>query len=338
MQWSKLLNQKWKVIFLILLISLMTAYFYYYPPIPTTCSLPEREQLVIFSGRRYQAPLKPIDTLFILDPDKGATWRWVCSEVTKWDMAWLPEQQMLSLFAEGGMLTKYRLSPRGSFSQGQSISGIFGEHSWAPDGEKIVYTSSESPGGNIELFIQDISSAESQRLTYQPTDDRSPSWAPNGKEIVFQAFEQDTQTFSLYKINADGSELTRLTDQISGDNWQPKWSPDGTRIAFLHSNQTERAPSLWVMNADGGELRTVFNPQPSESNTFAGGVSSFSWSPDSKQLIFASGHEGPCSTFRLDAETTSCGKRVYIVNVDGSDLKKIINRPQSRYYDFVWIR
>lgn len=338
MQWSKLLNLRWKFISLILLIVSVAAYFLYYPPIPTTCSLPEREKIVIYSGRRYQNPIKPIDTLFLLDPEKGTIWRWVCTEVTGWDIAWIPAQQILSLYTDEGMLTTYQLSPSGDFSKSQLISDVYGEHTWAPEGEKIVYASPESPGGNIELYLHDVDNSESQRLTFQPTNDNSPSWAPNGKEIVFESYERDTQSFSLHKINADGSELTPLADQIGGDNWEPKWSPDGTKIAFLHSNLRDKAPSLWVMNTDGGEMRVAFKPRATESNTFAGGVSSFSWSPDSKQLVFASGHEGPCSSFSLDAETTSCGKRIYIVNVDGSGLKKITNRPQPHYCDFIWIR
>lgn len=335
---SKLAIQKWKFIFLVPFVLLIATYFYFISPIPTICSLPEGENLIILSGRKFQTPLRPIDSLFILDPDTGTVWQWGCSQVTQRDVAWVSQQKMLSLFTEDGMLTIYQLLPNGTFSQIQPVSDVYGKHSWASDGEKIVYTSPESPGANTELYILNISNAEVSRLTFLKTDENSPNWAPNGKEIVFESYDQDAQTFSLYKINQDGSGLTHLTEQISGNNRLPKWSPDGTKIAFLHTTVAEEAPSIWVIDADGGELSTVFNAPSNEHNAFIGGVRNFAWSPDSKQLVFASGHEGPCKAISLDAKTVSCNEHIYIINIENSDLIKLNNRPLYRHYDLMWIR
>lgn len=339
MNWLKLSNRKLTIV-IVLSVVLVTGYFYLYPPISTICSLPERDHLLVISGRKYLSPFKPTDTLFIVDPANGTTWQWGCSEVTAFEIAWIPQLQILSLYTEGGMFTTYHLTSANNFSRRQTASNIYGEHSWSPDGKQIVFTTSppESSGQNIELFVRDISNVESLQLTNLSANVGHPSWSPNGKEIVFESYDRVSTTFRLYKINVDGSGLTQLAEQMEINNRWPKWSPDGDKIAFLHANDVNQSFSLWIMNADGTEPKLIFAPPPGESKSLAAGVRSFSWAPDGNQLVFASGHEGSCTTVSLDAISTTCDEYLYKVNVDGSNLTKLTSRPQLRYYDIVWIR
>jgi TolB protein len=81
-------------------------------------------------------------------------------------------------------------------------------------------------------------------------------------------------------------------------------------IAFLRRHGTEDAPrgELVVVNSDGSSERTVSTPEGYD-------VESFSWSPDGRQLVFAA---RPPEDYR---------RVLYVVNVDGSGLRKLRQTP-----------
>src|SRR5438132_412449 len=85
----------------------------------------------------------------------------------------------------------------------------------------------------------------------------------------------DKQT-SLYIMRSPESQPTILagfSGTIAEATGQVAWSPDGTRIAF---NTCENGScDLYVIHVDGTQQRKL-----------AANIADFSWSPDSRQLIF----------------------------------------------------
>ena len=79
----------------------------------------------------------------------------------------------------------------------------------------------------------------------------------------------------------DGTEQVRLTSTPESGERMPRWSPDNRYLAFLTSRGDEAHKKLgaqvWLLNRLGGEAQELTN--------VAGGVSDFSWSPDSKRLL-----------------------------------------------------
>jgi dipeptidyl aminopeptidase/acylaminoacyl peptidase len=112
--------------------------------------------------------------------------------------------------------------------------------------------------------------------------------SPDGRSIVIVTDRADwDQSFFrtdlwLYRDNGRaGGTLSQLTQ--SGRNSAPRWSPDGRWVAFLceRSVGSAEAPvtQLCLISPSGGEAFPV--TQGDEE------VHSFSWSPDSRTLYFA---------------------------------------------------
>ena len=86
---------------------------------------------------------------------------------------------------------------------------------------------------NADLFLVDVASGASRRLTTNKASDTSPAWSPDGKRLAFVSKRDGDKAARICtSCPLDGGEPERLTDMpLSVSN--PKWFPDGTRIAFV---------------------------------------------------------------------------------------------------------
>ncbi|MGI9140235.1 MAG: hypothetical protein ACR2GJ_03895 [Gemmatimonadaceae bacterium] len=151
---------------------------------------------------------------------------------------------------------------------------------WSPDGRKILFLServTDSKGaGTYEIFVMNSDGSGVTRLTTNDVLETSPSWSPDGTKILYAT----TGTRSkIFVMNVDGSNVVQLTNNDWADSL-PRWSPDGSRIAFLGS------PPGWSW---------IFTMAPDGSNPVrvptqvVGGIHSYSWAPDSKNVVYEYG-------------------------------------------------
>ena len=185
---------------------------------------------------------------------------------------------------------------------------------FSPDGESAVYVVShieqkDPDKGRTEdkefttLYLVDIASGQSRKMTSGKYRDASPAWSPDGKTIAFVSTRDDTP--QIYLLPVDGGEAQQLTEMKQGAS-NPAWSPDGTKIAFSAGidwgdNRPDRSKdpytvkrnvwrfdnigdldlavnNLYVVDVDGGDPK-----QLTDTPTLASG---FRWSLDGDMLLF----------------------------------------------------
>jgi len=130
--------------------------------------------------------------------------------------------------------------PRGAMNVEPAIS---------PDGTKMVFSSDK--GGRPMIYLKNLLTGKTRRLTHAGVYNSSPAWSPDGKKITFAGWEKDH--FDVFVMNADGSNLERLTTakKTNGkmsNNEYPSFSPDGRFILFA-SNRTMNY-QLYIVNID----------------------------------------------------------------------------------------
>jgi dipeptidyl aminopeptidase/acylaminoacyl peptidase len=147
-------------------------------------------------------------------------------------------------------------------------------------------------------------------MTAPPRVPPTPTPLPPSTRGPLIAFVMDRDADKqIYVMNADGSGAKRLTNR-PGELWHPVWSPDGNKIAF--ASETEQSLNdLYVMNRDGSSIRRITSFRKEELGG-AGGVLRSTWSPDGNRIAFSADTSGPTMATYL-----------YIVNMDGSGLKRI---------------
>lgn len=167
--------------------------------------------------------------------------------------------------------------------------------------------SSLAPRG-WDLYLLEIDSGRTRRLTDHPSLDFNAAFAPSGDRLAFVS-ERDGHA-ELYTIRTDGEGegLTRLTHEFALND-HPVWSPDGRRIAFSSTREPATEPgrawnAVYVMSADGGAAKRL---TPADAADF-----SPAWSPSGDLIAVASG----------DGQTGQAD--LVVMGPDGSDRRQVI--------------
>jgi dipeptidyl aminopeptidase/acylaminoacyl peptidase len=211
---------------------------------------------------------------------------------------------------------------QGLVSSDLSRFRFVGDAVLSPDGHRIAYTVIlyDRPGRpSPQLWIMDLGTQKPIRIGGEKDVAGDARWSPDGKWLAFQG--RVGEKHGLLLARPDGSEVTTLVEKVEGTNsplpgggQDVTWSPDGKQIAFISSTPDERAAEAsgdpmvitrYLYKPDAGEGMTRFNDNQ-RLHIFAVDVASkqvrqltqgiydehsIDWSPNGKEILFASNHE-----------------------------------------------
>lgn len=113
----------------------------------------------------------------------------------------------------------------------------------SPDGKRAVYSvqewSIEKNKPAASLWITDVTTGKTRRLTFQPGSDSSPAWSWDGTRVAFVTKRGDDEASALYVIEVAGGEAEKILELPYGVR-APKWLPGDQAIVFA----TQVIPTL----------------------------------------------------------------------------------------------
>jgi TolB protein len=149
--------------------------------------------------------------------------------------------------------------------------------SLSPDGNQIAFASRRN--GYWDLYLLDLTTGNSSRLTDTMDYEASPSWSPDGQWLVYETYHNGSLDIEILAVG-DPEQRQILTDGQFADH-SPVWSPLGRQIAFV-SNQSGE-DEIWIADLDKfGEDRFS-----NISNNRSVNESHPSWDPGGKLIAWA---------------------------------------------------
>jgi len=134
---------------------------------------------------------------------------------------------------------------------------------FTPDGQRVIMSLQQA--GNSNLFVMDLRSKATTRLTDTPAIDTAPCYSPDGSRICFESDRGGRP--QIYVMAASGGPAQRISFGEGGSYSTPVWSPRGDLIAF--TKQSQGSFSIGVMGVDGKGERILTEGYHNEGPTFA---------------------------------------------------------------------
>lgn len=133
--------------------------------------------------------------------------------------------------------------------------GYNGRATWSPDSKQISYISDRD--GNNEIYLYDILSRSTRRLTSNTSNEKYMAWSPDGSRLAFTTqyyVEGEPDRNDVFILNLTIGEIRKITNNPYDDG-EITWSPNPDRIAF-HSKR-DSVHHIYTMKVDGTDVIQV---------------------------------------------------------------------------------
>ncbi|MCU1234869.1 MAG: serine/threonine protein kinase [Candidatus Solibacter sp.] len=135
-----------------------------------------------------------------------------------------------------------------------NTNGLNGFPAISRDGNLLAFASDRSEAGNLDIWIQQIGSRDSIRLTTDEADDSEPTISPDGTRV---AWRSERNGGGIYVVPSMGGEAALLAPGGRG----PRFSPDGHWIAYWAGRESQGllpgTSRVFVIESGGGQPRQL---------------------------------------------------------------------------------
>ena len=114
---------------------------------------------------------------------------------------------------------------------------------WAPDGKRLAYVSFFN--GRPEIYIQNILTRETQKISGFKGLNGAPSWSPDGRRLALTLSKDGNP--EIYVIDLKTKKFTRITRHYAIDT-EAVWTPDGNSLIF--TSDRGGSPQLYRVELD----------------------------------------------------------------------------------------
>jgi Tol biopolymer transport system component len=157
---------------------------------------------------------------------------------------------------------------------------LYGETIMSPDRTRVAVIKNDLPNESADLFVLDIASGASTRLTTSARTEfvMSPVWSPDGSRIAYVTILKGQEGIYVRPSNGQGNPELLFKNPGAFLNLSD-WSSDGKYLAYAFSDMT--GGTLYTLPLEGGGERKPTQIAHSDLRMFAP-----KFSPDGRFLSY----------------------------------------------------
>ncbi len=220
------------------------------------------------------------------------------------------------------------------------------------DGKRVAYTvtmySLPDNRGSSRIWLADMATGQTRRLTEGPGSDRQPRWSPDGAMLAFVSTRQGgSQLWVLPVAGGEARKVTSLAEGVSDPVWLPdglgllvtadlKWPAEQeidrrneqyptearlwTDLFYRHWNEWRagRRQHLLLVSLADGRVKDLVPADRDVPTIATSGDGDVSVAPDGREIAVAIHNDPVADNTNVD---------VYAVNADGSGLRALTTAP-----------
>lgn len=228
----------------------------------------------------------------------------------------------VALVASGCASTHHVQHPR--VRQLNRDLGAYRDPAWSPDGRWLAYARAdvawtEEKAWTYEIYVMDLQTGETERLTDNQTEDRHPSWSPDGRWLAFQKEIDPVGGPGVWLMGTDGSQ-TRSFSPCSNCR-APVWSPDREELLVIARSPEDTRNHLRILEVTSGVHREIASGQ---ELYFA------VWHPDGDRIAYVEWVGRSSQIVIMDVN----GGRGRTITIEGAWIKGLSWSPSGSYLTF----
>jgi len=166
---------------------------------------------------------------------------------------------------------------------------------WSPDGRYIAFARFSGTERTI-LVIPSIGGSERRLFSTNSAQwfgwGGRIDWSADGKYIAYSDRDAPGEPMGIFLCTVETQESRRLT--VAPEHWggdtQPVFSPDSQRVAFARMSSAD-VGDIYVVTTTGGE--------PVRLTTDNQTISGMSWTPEGREIVFASNRGDTSKLWRI---------------------------------------
>jgi len=157
----------------------------------------------------------------------------------------------------------------------------------SPDGSQVAFASNRD--GTWDLYVLNLDSGETTRVTNSPEYESAPSWSPDSQWLACEVYRNENLEIGIVSLTDGDQAPIPVTNESSADH-SPAWAPDGRHVAFVSNRSGDS--EIWLADLDktGEERYTNLSNTPHSAEDhpiWTGDGSKLAWSSASQNIGFS---------------------------------------------------